>query len=688
VIISYYKIIIKLFLKFLRDYYLPLCLAIIVIASFLFSVKIYLTIFKDVVNLAILLSLFFISTLVVPGRKELKFFVFNQANLLVLFGSVIAIVGLLDLLNVFTYNGYSTLNEIRDISSGTVAYVDSNFALLPVIFGILVIFINLLENSRSKFQIFIYNLLLFLFSCQILLSGSRRGLILFIFIFLAIFYAKIYSLSRKSGLLNRIGSGSDYFLLSTVFFIIMMNLFLFHASRSFQNKVLESLGTKNTLVAKYDISKNVFRYISAVNKRVSFSQVLWDTSFDSNDPNSGWGYRIHKTQFPLEGSNVEIVPKDAKGYLMDSTCNVAYYPSTGVAESYSLLVSLKTFPGDHYKASVYCYVSDSFDLDAVSLTVKFSCINDKIVTGNGTSYYDLTKKNYWQKLEIEFNCNEGEVPVLLSFWKKGIRDFRKQKGYVVFAYPEYKKLDSKISFLNTDNPRVRDELIQKPQVLISADINNTTHRSIIPVISMQRQKYFSMGIVELSALDFMQQDSNQSDTDPVRRMASKFISEDTTYYPFKSNIILKNEFNPFVDERILRWKFALKIYSVEYNWKQKLFGSGFKFLNWYGYYFDNDKSVSDYPHNPFLSVLLYSGIIGFLIYCFFMYKVFLYYIRYRKEYPLLITFFLITFFFTFFSGGSPFDPPIMGFFVILPFFIHSIHKRDNELNEIAEPSNE
>ena len=39
-------------------------------------------------------------------------------------------------------------------------------------------------------------------------------------------------------------------------------------------------------------------------------------------------------------------------------------------------------------------------------------------------------------------------------------------------------------------------------------------------------------------------------------------------------------------------------------------------------------------------------------------------------------FFLITYFFTFFSGGNPFDPPIMGFFMMLPFFIHYIHEKD------------
>jgi O-antigen ligase len=90
-----------------------------------------------------------------------------------------------------------------------------------------------------------------------------------------------------------------------------------------------------------------------------------------------------------------------------------------------------------------------------------------------------------------------------------------------------------------------------------------------------------------------------------------------------------------------------------------------------------NKTLSDYPHNPFLSILLYSGLVGLLLFIFLLYKVFFYYSKYFKEYYLFFIFFLITFFFSFFSGGSPFDPPVMGFFMILPFFI-------NYINEVKE----
>jgi O-antigen ligase len=99
-------------------------------------------------------------------------------------------------------------------------------------------------------------------------------------------------------------------------------------------------------------------------------------------------------------------------------------------------------------------------------------------------------------------------------------------------------------------------------------------------------------------------------------------------------------------------------------------------MNWYGENFEADRTISDYPHNPFLSVLLYSGIIGLMFYLALFYKTVKYYFQCFKDYGVLFLCFCITFFITFFSGATPFDPPVMGFFVILPFFIHSISQKN------------
>jgi hypothetical protein len=130
-------------------------------------------------------------------------------------------------------------------------------------------------------------------------------------------------------------------------------------------------------------------------------------------------------------------------------------------------------------------------------------------------------------------------------------------------------------------------------------------------------------------------------------------------------------------DRTTRWQFAKDNWNMKFRWYHKLFGHGFDYMEWYGEKFMGDSKKFDWPHNPFISTILYSGIIGLVFYLLLLLKVFMLYIEYRKKYAVLLIGFLITFFFSFFSGSSPFDPPIMGFFIMLPFLIQSIHKKDN-----------
>src|ERR1035437_1980949 len=89
--------------EFIRNYYLLRFLAFILLISFLLSNKLYLTIFKDVFNMIILLSIFFMSTLIVHWKKELNYFVLNLVYLIVLFAFFISVLGLLDFFNIYSY---------------------------------------------------------------------------------------------------------------------------------------------------------------------------------------------------------------------------------------------------------------------------------------------------------------------------------------------------------------------------------------------------------------------------------------------------------------------------------------------------------------------------------------------------------------------------------------------------------
>lgn len=420
---------------------------------------------------------------------------------------------------------------------------------------------------------------------------------------------------------------------------------------------------------------------------------------DPKNPDTGWASRISTLVFPLSGNNVQIVPKNSIGYKMDNTCNASTWNNN--AYSYTNISSL--FQGDSlknnnqsYRASVNCFVSTDFDGTYARIVAEGD------VSGNTFQDYDLNKKGTWQKLQIDFKAKSG-VPAVYLYWSKnGIIDFSSLKGYVIYAYPQYRPAPKKdsISILKEipDTSKIRNYLKRHIKELnekylspkntgpidginFPKEIENIVNSIKISNVNLKVNEekssfnqYEASLLIDLFPFIYIRY-STGFDKDPVRTWIANFVSEDTTYFGYKNVLSVGSISNKTIGERILRWRFSWQIYLKEFNWRQKIMGGGFNFLNWYGFYFLKDKTASDWPHNPFLAVLLYSGIIGLALYLLLVYKAFYYYIEYIKEYYILFSFFLITFFFSFFSGSSPFDPPIMGFFIMLPFFIHSIHKR-------------
>jgi hypothetical protein len=365
----------------------------------------------------------------------------------------------------------------------------------------------------------------------------------------------------------------------------------------------------------------------------------------SGDPDSGWGTEIHTSVWPLQGKNVEIVPSNSIGYKLDSTCIGHTWDNN--AYSYTEISSL--FKGDlsatqdnKFSASVYCYVSDDFNGTWANISTEGE------VFGHTLMQCDLNKKGIWQKITIDFSAKSVVPPVYLYLAKYGVTNFESLKGYIILAYPEYKSITNK----NSNSSFFISPLQSGTRQQASSD---------------NRIYYYNAGMMTSLTSFFV-----NTDNDPVRRWAANLISEDTTYYGYKSELFTDSVENKFLGDRIARWQFAGQIFIKEYGLKEKFVGGGFLFLNWFGYHFQNDKSVSDYPHNPFLSILLYSGIAGLVIYLFFLYRVIVLYLRHIKGYAVFIFLFSITFFFSFFSAGSPFDPPVMGFFMLLPFFINYI----------------
>jgi len=136
--------------------------------------------------------------------------------------------------------------------------------------------------------------------------------------------------------------------------------------------------------------------------------------------------------------------------------------------------------------------------------------------------------------------------------------------------------------------------------------------------------------------------------------------------------------NYLLDDRLKRWLFALDIYLNDFTVLQKFIGRGFDYIPAYGNAFFNDSGRTDYPHNPLLSTLLYSGITGLTIYLLFLIQSLILYFRFIRYHLIFFVFYILTIFYVFFSCNSHFDLPIFTFLSIIPFITRYIVKKEQE----------
>lgn len=149
------------------------------------------------------------------------------------------------------------------------------------------------------------------------------------------------------------------------------------------------------------------------------------------------------------------------------------------------------------------------------------------------------------------------------------------------------------------------------------------------------------------------------------------------YLSYKDSLSIgKNIFK----SRLERWKFAW-FYFKQQPLNKKIFGSGFKYLKIYPLVFElpDVKIKYDYPHNPIISAFLYSGIVGGLIYIFFLVLTFYKYWIIRRRMALLGLLYLVTFSYVFFSGNSHFSVPAFIILSLMPF-VFDENENDSDTN--------
>jgi hypothetical protein len=637
-------------------------LVLYIILACLFSDKLYLFVIKDIINIIIIITIMLMILVFADDTNDLKTIQNYFLYLIMAFALIISVQRIHAYLYLNSYHDAILYNESGE--------VDHNFALLPVFFGMAGCVYFLLRETKGT-KILIYNLLLFICSVNVSLSGSRRGIVIFLLFYLAVLLLQLWGLLGNSKEIKRIAKNSIGYFSSFSLLIILIVFIILKTSIYFKNNILEGLGVNNKAYTKIRISQTILSYSHFIKQDLNADYIyakIWHPVFDPKDPDAGTGNGNYKVIMTLSGENVEIVPKGSKGYLLDKTCigdsslTHAYY--------FNLINASDVAADDSVLTSVYCYVSEDFN----GTEAAFRALG--ALQGNTDAFYNMNDKGRWQKLILPVKCKTGELRVYLYMNRGGVTNFSTLEGYVVFAYPEIITLEGKMT---TDKSSATNSQKTRDSFDISAPRRGKLPMNInlYDISKTDKANLFSFPYVSIAALY-----NSVPHSDLIRNWIAKIVSEDTVYHGYSAVLEVPRKVDKFGDDRASRWKFAVEIYIKEYTWPQKIFGGGYNFLNWYGYYFLDDKTKVDYPHNPFLHILLYSGVVGLLLYLMFLYRVFYYYLKYIKEYPLLFFFFITTFYFTLFSGGSPFDPPIMGFFMLLPFVINSINIREklNVLN--------
>jgi hypothetical protein len=403
--------------------------------------------------------------------------------------------------------------------------------------------------------------------------------------------------------------------------------------QTWQKLTLNVFGDNNSADFYTSFYKDSVKNLSSLKGYVLFAYPTLDSITINPDEPMSWATNRFHEVFPLTGDSVEIVPSGCKGCLLDSS---SYSQTQTIASgkyTYSYLIY-----GDYYlrteeKAltSVYCYVDPAFNGSTVMLMTK---------SGQQNTHYNLSRKGMWQKLTLETNGSNDKLQTYLYFAKYAVPDFKSLKGYIIFAHPVIEVFHS-------------DSLMKYHSSLNSVSSVVVQQASLFPFSALK--------------LTFRGNIQNQSDF----HLASG-----------SSDFYQKYNGNNFAGPRLDHWRYAYYLFR-KYNLKQRILGGGFNYMNQFGKEFNGDYEKISWPHNPLISILLYSGFVGFALYFWLLFRTLQIYWLYRKEYWPLLMCFLISFFFSFFSANNPFDPTITGFFVIFPFFIHSVYKkRYNALNGI------
>lgn len=129
-----------------------------------------------------------------------------------------------------------------------------------------------------------------------------------------------------------------------------------------------------------------------------------------------------------------------------------------------------------------------------------------------------------------------------------------------------------------------------------------------------------------------------------------------------------------VESRRVRWNTAMNIY-IKHTPAQKMIGSGFDYMQRYEYKYSYLHHSPDYPHSHFLSALLYSGLIGLLVFVVFIFQVIILYAKNLQYDTFFASLFFLVFSFNLISGNTHFSGKLLAVLCLVPLIYTNVFSK-------------
>jgi hypothetical protein len=155
---------------------------------------------------------------------------------------------------------------------------------------------------------------------------------------------------------------------------------------------------------------------------------------------------------------------------------------------------------------------------------------------------------------------------------------------------------------------------------------------------------------------------------------SSIIDSNTEIYSVKDRLLTINEItSKDNDTRSNRWEYALDLFSNE-SLISQFFGNGFEYLTKIGNNFRD--AIYDYPHNVWISALLYGGFLGFFSTIFLTIYVLIFFYKNKHIFNEILVWYLLFLFLLFSSGNTIYSSRVFIVLMLFPFL--SFYNTDNK----------